>query len=307
MDVEKEQQEELENEADNKDYAIFRDSSTNQDQDQAWELQRDEVSDIPRMRSQHSTAGYRDGIAHAKSQSVQEGFDEGYPIGARLGMEVGCILGVLEGLVSSFSASGTAGTTAGHHSSSRTIYSPSSSSAEVRITSRSPANIQSVGSVESVEIHRESGVGEEEEVAASKGIATDQEKQAFDGKLLNQRDEKKRFTELLQQAREELRVHALVSEYEDIMRRREDEEQENDGQKNAKDKEDSHDRRRDADERDDSQIGQGESDNEDEKEKGALWIELIPATPHPTVQKWQEIIKSEMRRLGVVELDFGFT
>ena len=58
-----------------------------------------EVSDIPRLRMQHSTAGYRDGIAHAKTESVQEGFDEGYPLGSRLGTRVGALVGLLEGLV----------------------------------------------------------------------------------------------------------------------------------------------------------------------------------------------------------------
>ena len=58
-----------------------------------------EVSDIPKLRRQHSTAGYRDGVAHAKTQSVQEGFDEGYPLGSRLGARVGALVGLLEGLV----------------------------------------------------------------------------------------------------------------------------------------------------------------------------------------------------------------
>jgi hypothetical protein len=59
---------------------------------------RNEPSDIPRLRSAHSTAGYRDGISSAKSTTIQEGFDEGYSLGAVMGLEVGIILGVLEGI-----------------------------------------------------------------------------------------------------------------------------------------------------------------------------------------------------------------
>ncbi|KAL8714224.1 MAG: hypothetical protein Q9220_001953 [cf. Caloplaca sp. 1 TL-2023] len=55
-------------------------------------------SDIPRLRSIHVTNGYRDGIASAKDQALQPGFDEAYPLGAVLGLRAGYILGVLEGL-----------------------------------------------------------------------------------------------------------------------------------------------------------------------------------------------------------------
>lgn len=64
----------------------------------------DEPSDIPRLRAQHSKAGYRDGIAHGKSISVQEGFDEGYGLGAQLGNRAGYIFGALEGLISACEA-----------------------------------------------------------------------------------------------------------------------------------------------------------------------------------------------------------
>ena len=57
-----------------------------------------EPSDIHRMRSEHSTSGYRDGLSSAKSTSVQEGFDEGYSLGAAFGLEVGALLGMLEGI-----------------------------------------------------------------------------------------------------------------------------------------------------------------------------------------------------------------
>ncbi|KAI9819273.1 MAG: Essential protein Yae1, N terminal [Pycnora praestabilis] len=57
-----------------------------------------EPSEIPRLRSTHSTNGYRDGIGASKAQYVQEGFDEGYSLGAVLGLRVGYVLGVLKGL-----------------------------------------------------------------------------------------------------------------------------------------------------------------------------------------------------------------
>ncbi|KAL8802267.1 MAG: hypothetical protein Q9182_003919 [Xanthomendoza sp. 2 TL-2023] len=59
-------------------------------------------SDIPRLRSTHVTNGYREGIAVARDQAVQPGFDEAYPLGAILGLRVGCILGLLEGLYAAF-------------------------------------------------------------------------------------------------------------------------------------------------------------------------------------------------------------
>ncbi|KAL8800562.1 MAG: hypothetical protein Q9223_002675 [Gallowayella weberi] len=61
-----------------------------------------EPSDIPRLRSIHVTNGYREGIAAARDQAVQPGFDEAYPLGAILGLRIGCILGLLEGLCAAF-------------------------------------------------------------------------------------------------------------------------------------------------------------------------------------------------------------
>lgn len=61
-------------------------------------LQSQEPSDIPRLRTTHTTAGYREGIAASKTQSLQPGFDEGYSLGAVLGLRVGYIIGVLEAL-----------------------------------------------------------------------------------------------------------------------------------------------------------------------------------------------------------------
>ncbi|KAL0261822.1 Essential protein Yae1, N terminal [Diplodia seriata] len=63
-----------------------------------------DVSDIPRLRSVHVTAGYRDGLAESKAGHVQDGFDEGFPLGAVLGMKAGWALGVLEGVAVAFRA-----------------------------------------------------------------------------------------------------------------------------------------------------------------------------------------------------------
>ncbi|KAI9677818.1 MAG: Essential protein Yae1, N terminal [Bathelium mastoideum] len=58
-----------------------------------------ELSEIPRLRATHLTAGYRDGVAASKAHNVQAGFDEGYALGAVLGLRAGWILGVAHGLV----------------------------------------------------------------------------------------------------------------------------------------------------------------------------------------------------------------
>jgi hypothetical protein len=58
-----------------------------------------DVSDVPRLQATHSNAGYRDGIADAKSRFVQDGFDEGFALSAEIGRRVGWIIGVLEGVV----------------------------------------------------------------------------------------------------------------------------------------------------------------------------------------------------------------
>ncbi|KAL3464328.1 hypothetical protein BJX64DRAFT_254726 [Aspergillus heterothallicus] len=58
-----------------------------------------EPSELPSLRRQHVTAGYRDGISASKAEHVQRGFDAGFPIGAQLGMRAGTVLGILEGLL----------------------------------------------------------------------------------------------------------------------------------------------------------------------------------------------------------------
>lgn len=61
-------------------------------------------SDVHRLQQEHSTAGYRDGVATAKASSVQSGFDEGFGLGGTLGLKVGRLLGLLEGIVAALGA-----------------------------------------------------------------------------------------------------------------------------------------------------------------------------------------------------------
>lgn len=57
-----------------------------------------ESLDVARLRSIHTTAGYREGLSEAKDRALQPGFDEGYSLGAALGMRAGLIVGIVEGL-----------------------------------------------------------------------------------------------------------------------------------------------------------------------------------------------------------------
>lgn len=59
---------------------------------------QNEPSEISRLQSEHSTAGYRDGLTAGKALHIQTGFDEGYALSTVIGLRVGVILGVLEGL-----------------------------------------------------------------------------------------------------------------------------------------------------------------------------------------------------------------
>lgn len=54
------------------------------------------LSDLPAMKRQHMTDGYREGLSTGKARVMQDGFDEGYPIGMQIAMRVGPVLGVLE-------------------------------------------------------------------------------------------------------------------------------------------------------------------------------------------------------------------
>ncbi|KAM0541872.1 hypothetical protein ACHAPJ_013062 [Fusarium lateritium] len=55
-------------------------------------------SDIRRLQTEHTTAGYREGITVSKESSLQAGFDEGFSLGASVGLRAGQLLGLLEGI-----------------------------------------------------------------------------------------------------------------------------------------------------------------------------------------------------------------
>ncbi|EFZ01210.1 essential protein Yae1 [Metarhizium robertsii] len=55
-------------------------------------------SDIRRLETEHTNAGYREGITVAKEASIQGGFDEGFSLGATIGLRAGQLLGMVEGI-----------------------------------------------------------------------------------------------------------------------------------------------------------------------------------------------------------------
>lgn len=67
-----------------------------------------ETADIARLRSIHSTTGYRDGLAVARENGLQPGFDEGYSLGAALGLKAGLVVGTFESLQNAVKALKTA-------------------------------------------------------------------------------------------------------------------------------------------------------------------------------------------------------
>lgn len=71
--------------------------------------QESELSDLPSLRRQHVTAGYRDGVTSSKNEHLQRGFDAGFPVGAQLGMRAGTVLGILEGIVRGYEGNKSAG------------------------------------------------------------------------------------------------------------------------------------------------------------------------------------------------------
>ncbi|KAF3042518.1 Essential protein Yae1, N terminal [Didymella keratinophila] len=64
------------------------------------------LSDLPSRQRALDADAYREGLASAKGQYVQEGFDEGYALGADIGLRVGYILGVLRGFVGAWKRHG---------------------------------------------------------------------------------------------------------------------------------------------------------------------------------------------------------
>ncbi|KAF1933988.1 uncharacterized protein M421DRAFT_50638 [Didymella exigua CBS 183.55] len=66
---------------------------------QASDRAHEILSDLPSRQRALDADAYREGLASAKGQYVQEGFDEGYALGADMGLRVGYIQGVLRGFV----------------------------------------------------------------------------------------------------------------------------------------------------------------------------------------------------------------
>lgn len=64
------------------------------------------LSDLPALRRQHVTAGYREGLSIAKAKTIQAGFDAGYPLGVELGLTVGRVFGILEAIIAATEKSG---------------------------------------------------------------------------------------------------------------------------------------------------------------------------------------------------------
>lgn len=67
-------------------------------------------SDIRRLETEHTTAGYREGITVAKESSIQAGFDEGFSLGATIGIRAGQLLGMIEGIADATKAQGSEAT-----------------------------------------------------------------------------------------------------------------------------------------------------------------------------------------------------
>ncbi|KAH7304976.1 hypothetical protein B0I35DRAFT_146500 [Stachybotrys elegans] len=63
-------------------------------------------SDMNRLRTEHTTAGYREGVSTAKETSIQAGFDEGFSLGATIGLQAGQLLGTLEGIAEALRGDG---------------------------------------------------------------------------------------------------------------------------------------------------------------------------------------------------------
>ncbi|KAI0424196.1 hypothetical protein F5Y09DRAFT_325012 [Xylaria sp. FL1042] len=62
--------------------------------------------DTQRLRSEHNTVGYREGVTAGKAVSIQTGFDQGFSLGATIGIRAGQLLGLLEGISAALAEAG---------------------------------------------------------------------------------------------------------------------------------------------------------------------------------------------------------
>jgi len=63
----------------------------------AQSRRQETLSDLPSIRRQHMTSGYREGLSVGKARVMQSGFDAGYPLGIQIASRAGPVLGILEG------------------------------------------------------------------------------------------------------------------------------------------------------------------------------------------------------------------
>lgn len=70
-------------------------ATSSQGQPQAEDL----LSDLPTVKRQHMTDGYREGLSVGKARVMQKGFDNGYPIGVMIALRAGKVLGCIEGIL----------------------------------------------------------------------------------------------------------------------------------------------------------------------------------------------------------------
>jgi len=57
------------------------------------------LSDLPTIKRQHMSDGYREGLGVGKAKVMQKGFDDGYPIGTMIASRAGRVLGCIEGVL----------------------------------------------------------------------------------------------------------------------------------------------------------------------------------------------------------------
>ncbi|KIW73178.1 hypothetical protein PV04_01315 [Phialophora macrospora] len=134
--------------------------SNPQDDDSHPRFLRGEIlSDLPALRRQHMTDGYREGLSVGKARVMQSGFDAGYPLGVEIGLRAGNVLGVLEGVIAALTSSkvGTGSArsaraskapTEGDQSSTanRAVTIPASRPGEMEMTMDSTREVRSSGS-----------------------------------------------------------------------------------------------------------------------------------------------------------------
>lgn len=242
-------------------------------------LRGDEVSDVPRLRVTHTTAGYRAGISASKEQYIQQGFDLGYDVGGRFGLRAGVILGLLRGLVAAAATAFDTEVPRGRHVA---VAAGDVRTGETGTVRGSKAHIEVAFDEDRGHRLRDSDVGEREEVET-------QQRTPESTVSKNQARRRRRLLDLLTEARAELCAARIFStEYWN---------HESSGMQHQQTTYEIRalddcaplilEKRRDAAES--TSTGQdGEQD---------LSEALISS--HPLIEKWTAIVSSEMRKVGL--------